>query len=1517
MRFVGSQLRGRAKTNSARIQVVSCFLSMAWLLFNAAGLRAQTPTTWNGSVNTTYNNSANWSNGIANGNFSATIPGTGTATNQPTLTGSDTVSVLNLTSATSSLTIADNSTLLANTNAVTGAGTINNTGTLSLSSAGNTTQLQMTGGVGTVTLSGTGTLSLGNSTANLITSANSGSIFSNSSNITGAGAFTDAPGGDQAYALTNSGIITATGSAGLLINPGGGVTNTGTLQATSGTLNLQSGSVTNTGGFIVANAGGTVELTSGVSVSGGTLTNSGGTLQTLGTNSATLSGVTLSAGQFTVVDNSTLLLTGGNTLTNNGTVAMSSVGNTTRLEMTGSGMVTLSGTGAVTMTDNANNQIVAGNTGMTLINGASSTIQGAGTFTSSPAGTQNYTLQNNGTITASGTNALIVNPGGVTNTSTMQAGNGTLTGTLTLTGDTFTNTGGLILANTGSTVNLTGGATIVGGTLQNLGSGVLTTVGTSNATVNGVTIHSASTLKVADNSSLFLTGGSTLTNNGTLAINSAGNTTRLQMTGTNATVTLAGTGMIAMSDNANNQIVADNTGMTLINGASNTIQGAGTFTSAPGGTQAYTLQNNGTITALGTNALIVNPGGGVTNTATMQAGNGTAPGTLTLTGDTFTNTGGLILANTGSTVNLTGGATIVGGTLKNLGTGVLTTVGTSSATVNGVTIQSASTLNVADNSSLFLTGGSTLTNNGTLAVNSAGNTTRLQMTGTNTTVTLAGTGTITMTDNPGNQIVADNTGMTLINGAHNTIQGAGTFTSSPGGTQNYTLQNNGTITALGTNALIVNPGGGVTNTSTMQAGNGTTTGTLTLTGDTFTNTGGLILANTGSQVNLTGGATIVGGTLQNVGSGVLTTVGTSSATVNGVTVQGSSTLNVADNSSLFLTGGSTLTVNGTLAVNSAGNTTRLQMYGTGDTVTLAGTGAVTMSNFPSNQIVADNTGMTLVNGVNNTIQGAGAFTASPGGTQNYTVTNNGTITANASNGLVVNPGGTVNNTGTIQATSGGTLIFENNLYSQTGSGTIYANGGNVDLYNGTSITGGTLQTSGSSLIQTIGTQTALFSGSLTITGGSNVQVSDNSTLQLAGGNTFTNNGNINLNSAGNTTRLTLVGSGTVKLSGTGSLTSSNTPDNQIVANATGLALTNDVNHTISGSEVFTSSPGGTQNYDLTNNGTLLANQSNAMQIQPGGSVTNNGIMQADSGSVLHLESTNGTTFTNFSGDTLTGGTYNAYNGTIQIDQLGTTGGEIVNNAATILLSGTNSFISDQNNLDALTALASNSGSFSILNGRDINTPGEFTNSGTVDIGSTSSFDVNDGESLYLQTAGTTMVDGTLGSGITDIAGGFLEGVGTVLNGVEVSGGTVAPGDPPGTLTIDGYYNVVSGDLLIGLAGTSLYDALDVNGAANLGGTLEFDLQDGFTVASGDTFYIAEYDSRDGSTFNTIDYSGLDLAAGLTASVLYDKGAGDNEVELLISGTSSATPEPSTWLMFAGGLGALAAFQIARRRRKCA
>jgi hypothetical protein len=174
----------------------------------------------------------------------------------------------------------------------------------------------------------------------------------------------------------------------------------------------------------------------------------------------------------------------------------------------------------------------------------------------------------------------------------------------------------------------------------------------------------------------------------------------------------------------------------------------------------------------------------------------------------------------------------------------------------------------------------------------------------------------------------------------------------------------------------------------------------------------------------------------------------------------------------------------------------------------------------------------------------------------------------------------------------------------------------------------------------------------------------------------------------------------------------------IEQNTGGLTLTN-TNNTIEGSGIIgnggltvVNSTGGTISSDVSG-GSLVLNGS--------GGLTNSGTLQVSSGALLQVTSG---PFTNFSGTTLTGGKYNV-SGTLEIDELGTAGGEIVTNAAGITLDGSAAKFVDADGNSALTDLATNTGkgSFTVTGGADFTTAGNFTNKGTLSVGAGSIFDV--------------------------------------------------------------------------------------------------------------------------------------------------------------------------------------------------
>ena len=146
----------------------------------------------------------------------------------------------------------------------------------------------------------------------------------------------------------------------------------------------------------------------------------------------------------------------------------------------------------------------------------------------------------------------------------------------------------------------------------------------------------------------------------------------------------------------------------------------------------------------------------------------------------------------------------------------------------------------------------------------------------------------------------------------------------------------------------------------------------------------------------------------------------------------------------------------------------------------------------------------------------------------------------------------------------------------------------------------------------------------------------------------------------------------------------------------------------------------------------------------------------------------------------------------------------------------------------------------------------------VNVGGNMDIAISSGASLSLDDTfvfhGKTVTkegDGTLnindntnsGSGTLRLDGGMLGGSGDINGDLVASGGVIAPGQSVGTLDIQGYLTVHSGATLqIEIAGTSSYDQLFVGYDANLSGSLEINLVDGYEPNNGDQFLIMIADS---------------------------------------------------------------------------
>src|SRR5215831_16263287 len=165
-------------------------------------------------------------------------------------------------------------------------------------------------------------------------------------------------------------------------------------------------------------------------------------------------------------------------------------------------------------------------------------------------------------------------------------------------------------------------------------------------------LNNAATMTIADGALLPL--GGIINNAGTIALDSAGNDTHLQLI--QYGIALHGGGQLMLSDSGQNFISGTSPSVTLTN-VDNTISGAGQL-----GAGHMTLVNDGTIVATGLHALVIDTGANVViNAGTLEA---TGSGGLIVNSDVANS--GLIWAHGGNiTINgaVTGsGSAMIDGT---------------------------------------------------------------------------------------------------------------------------------------------------------------------------------------------------------------------------------------------------------------------------------------------------------------------------------------------------------------------------------------------------------------------------------------------------------------------------------------------------------------------------------------------------------------------------------------------------------------------------------------------------------------------------------------------------------------------------------------------------------------------------------------------------------------------------------------------------------------------------------------
>ena len=1418
-------------------------------------------------------------------------------------------------------------------------------------------------GTGSLTKSGSGTLTLsGANTYSGGTTLNAGTLGLGSPSALGSGILTINGGTLRAVGsprtVTNAVVLNGDFTLGRLTHLSGNLTLGADLTLTS--ANPDSGSAENStlGGVISGahsltfadgtNPTGTLTLSGANTYSGTTTLNSGalilGNSLALQNSTFTQTGGTLSFGSLTAATFGGLAGSQNLALVNNSSVAVALTLGGNNAPTTYSGI--LSGTGSLTKSGSGTLTLSGANTysGGTTLNAGT-----LGLGSASVLGSGILTI-NGGTLRAVGsprtvTNAVVLNGDFTLGRLTHLSGNLTLGADLTLTsanpdsGSAENSTlGGVISGahsltfadgtNPTGTLTLSGANTYSGTTTLNSGALIL---GNSLALQNSTFTQTGGTLSFG--SLTAATFGGLAGSQNLALLNNSSAAVALTLGGNNAPTTYSG-------------ILSGTGSLTVTGSGTHTLTGANTYS---GGTtlNAGTLAV-GTATALGSGTLTID-GGILANSADL------------------TLTKAISLGNSGGTINTTGGFLTLtnvisgSGAITKSGSNILTLSG--DQTYTGSTTVNAGTLKVGGalaSSAISLGAGTTLifANSQTYSGNISGSG-RLAHEFSGTT-TLTGTASQTGgTSIVGGALQIGNGGTSGSLAGNVTLSGGGTleFNRSDAVTFAGGVSGTGNLTKTGTGTLNLSGASTFTGITTVSAGTlaiGTANrlpdgSALTVaSGATFS------LGNFSETVGSLAGAGSV-----SLGSGTLTVGGDNTSTTftgivagtGGLTKAGSGTFTLSGNNSY--SGGTTVSA-GTLTV------THVNALGVNRPLTVA-SGATLNTTTLANFNVSSLSGAGTINA------GAGPFAVNQNTdtTWSGSLTGNGSLTKSGTGTLVLSgnntyTGGTTLAAGTLQIGNGGTsgslagdvvnqgsLIFNRTDASAlagsiSGTGSLTKNGA------------GTLTLSGAN---TYSGPTGVNAGTLALTGGNNrlpsastVYVASGATLDLGGySHAVAGLGSVVNPILGNLTNGTLVQTGEIFLSAstnatfTGSsptarlwIDSYEAPTTLTLNGTNNSVYTADHNQVIMGynsAELLTVKLGNanalaaaTENVEIWN-GTLDLNgqtdvRANSLILKPtiptikltnsntstaasfGGSI----ILQSEEGyddrariggaGVLHLSGTlsgtgnlnkTGTGTLILSGTNSYTGNTTVSTGTLQIGNGGTSGSII----GDVSVSSGRTLAFNRSDATTFAGVISGAGKLTKLGAGTLTLTGTNTYTGATAI-----------------NAGTLLVNGSLANSAVSVAsGGTLGGSGSIAGLTTVaSGGHLAPGNSPGTLTFTNGLTLVAGSILdFQLGSTS--DLLRISGGTLSGpltGLVTLNLTDsgGFTAG---TYTLFDFTSAATSSFDIGDFTFGTTHPGYTYALAFSGST------LALTATASAIPEPST---YAALLGALAlGFAILRRRKK--
>ena len=476
--------------------------------------------------------------------------------------------------------------------------------------------------------------------------------------------------------------------------------------------------------------------------------------------------------------------------------------------------------------------------------------------------------------------------------------------------------------------------------------------------------------------------------------------------------------------------------------------------------------------------------------------------------------------------------------------------------------------------------------------------------------------------------------------------------------------------------------------------------------------------------------------------------------------------------------------------------------------------------------------------------------------------------------------------------------------TKSGAGVLTLNG--VNTYVGTTtVAGGTLALDGDGTLGNTANALVVDSGTLDL----------GETSQTAGAVNLDNNGQINsgtltgtsYTSTGGSVGAVLAGGGVVftNTSGTTTLTGANTYSGGTVVNG-GMLV---VNSTSLPADTVALAPGSSLVFDqaatgsfgglISGDGSFTKNNAGSLTLTgvntyTGGTTINDGVLALSGAGTLGAPTSalavNGGEFDlggtsqaagavtindgTINNGTLTGTSYTSTGGTVGAVLAGP--GGFVNTSGTTTLTGANTYtggttvtagrlVASTTSLptDQAVTLADNStlvlnetanGSF----GGVITGPGTIEKQGAGAL----SLDNDTDAALDLRAGSFVLTNNTVGA-TTLAAGSRLSGNGTI-NGNLVNGGTVGPGNSPGTIFVAGNFTQTpAGTLVMEIASPVSFDQLIITGTADVDGTLQLDLIDGF-VPAGEEFTIITAGGGVNGEFTPVTGS-----AALTADVTYN------------------------------------------------